>query len=119
MRVAVPCIRLGDLLRVSPHFGRAPLFAIYELASSGPRLVALEENPAIRTVGERGEAIARLLARHGVNAVIVYEIGLGAYSKLASRGIRVYVIDELATVEEVLHLFKEGKLVEVKSSVKR
>lgn len=119
MRIAIPCIKVRDLLRVSPHFGRAPLFAIYELESSGPRLVALEENPAMRAVGKRGEAIARLLTSYGVSAVIVYEVGPGAYRKLASRGIRVYVIDKLVTVEEALHLFQEGKLAEAKSPIER
>ncbi len=119
MRVAIPCIKLRDILRVSPHFGRAPLFAIYELTNSGFKLVALEENPAMRSIRERGEAIAQLLAKYGVDTVIVYEIGPGAYSKLVDRGIQVFLVNELVSVEEALRLFKEGKLTKAEGPTER
>lgn len=118
MIVAIPCFKTGDKLLVHPHFGMAKLFAIYKIESGSRRLIALEENPALDTPrGRRGEVIASMLERYGVNAVLTHEIGPGGYESLARRGIKIYLVDKTVTVEEALEMFEKNALVEATGPV--
>jgi len=121
MRIAVPAVESGGKLYVSPHFGRALYFAVYDVGEEGFKLVAVERNPAaaIEERGARGRIVVDLLMRFGVQAVIAYEVGPGAFYRLAERGVKVFLVERVMPVEEALKLFAEGKLREVNQPVER
>ena len=112
MRVAIPINRPreeGDL-RVSSHFGKAYAFAI---ADTETGVVEVVENPRVALGLQHGAGryIADLFAQKGVGAVLLKEIGEGAFGHLTWRGIKVYLVPEgVKRVEEALNLFREGKL---------
>jgi len=119
MRIAIPCEESGGRLYISPHFGKARYFAVYEVHGDSVRRLALEENP-IATVehsGGKGRVIIDQLLRHGVNAVIVHGIGPGAFYNLREAGVRIYLADRVTPIEEILNLFKEGKLSEAEKPI--
>lgn len=112
MKVAVPINRPreeGDL-RVSSHFGKAHAFTIVDTESGKVEVV---ENPRLKLGIEHGAGryIAEMFTQKGVKAVLLKEIGRGAFGHLTSRGIKIYLVPkEVKTVQEALKLFKEGKL---------
>ncbi|MEO2153944.1 MAG: dinitrogenase iron-molybdenum cofactor biosynthesis protein [Aquificae bacterium] len=112
MKVAVPINRPRDEkdLRVSAHFGKAYAFAIVDLDTGEIKVV---ENPRIAMGLEHGAGrlIAEMFTKEGVEAVLLREIGHGAFGHLTQRGIKIYLVPkEVKTVEEAINLFKEGKL---------
>jgi len=122
MRIAVPAVvESGGELYVSPHFGRALYFAIYDVGEEGFKLVAVERNPAaaVEERGMRDRMVVDLLTRFGVQAVIAYEVGLGAFYRLAELDIKVFLVERVMPVEETLKLFAEGKLWEANQPVER
>jgi len=69
--------------------------------------------------GVRGRVVVDLLMRFGVQAVIAYEVGLGAFYRLAEQGVRVFLVKRVMPVEEAIKLFAERKLREVNQPVER
>ncbi|MEZ0345640.1 MAG: NifB/NifX family molybdenum-iron cluster-binding protein, partial [Infirmifilum sp.] len=45
MRVLVPVVKVEEKMFLSPHFGRAPGFAVYEVSNGNVTLVEYVENP--------------------------------------------------------------------------
>jgi len=67
----------------------------------------------------RSRIVVDLLMKFGVQAVIAYEVGPGAFYRLAEQGVRVFLVERVMPVEEALKLFAEGKLREVNQPVER
>jgi len=110
MRLAIPINRPREEedLRVSSHFGKAYAFAIVDGEE-----IKVVENPrtALRLERGAGKFIAELFEREGVGAVLLKEVGRGAFNHLRDRGVKVYLLPEgVKKVDEALRLFKEGKL---------
>ncbi len=106
VRIAVPCEGRGLNSRISPHFGRAPNFALAEVSGGVVRNVEFIANP---TAGERVHgAIPHLLASKGVEVVACLGIGPRAVEHLKSLGIRVVRLPpQVRSVDEALnHLIK-------------
>ena len=112
MKVAIPVNRPreeGDY-RVSSHFGKAFGFLIVDTRSGEKKFV---ENPrnALKLEHGAGKLIAQLFEREGVKAVLLKEIGRGAFGHLKMLGIEIYLIPaEVKEVDKALELFREGKL---------
>jgi len=112
MKVAIPINRPreeGDL-RISSHFGKAYAFAIVDTDSGEVEVV---ENPRVGLGIQHGAGryIAQMFAQKGVKAVLLREIGAGAFGHLSAIGIKIYSVPkEVKTVEEAINLFKEDKL---------
>jgi len=114
MRVAVPVLETEVKGRrlVNAHFGKSNLFAIVDTETGEVELV---ENPALHLQRGRGVHIARMFQEKGVKAVLVKEMGPGAFDKIRNvLGIKVYLIpSEVKFLDEAVGLFKEGKLEEL------
>jgi predicted Fe-Mo cluster-binding NifX family protein len=112
MKLAVPINRPreeGDL-RVSAHFGKAYAFAIIDTDTGEIKVVDNPRN-ALGLHHGAGRLIADLFAREGVGAVLLREIGHGAFGHLTALGIKIYLVPkEIKTVEEAVKAFKEGRL---------
>ncbi|RTZ58969.1 MAG: dinitrogenase iron-molybdenum cofactor biosynthesis protein [Gammaproteobacteria bacterium] len=112
MKVAIPINRPreGGDYRVSSHFGKAFGFLIVDTESGEKRFV---ENPrnSLKLTHGAGKLIAQLFEREGISAVLLKEIGRGAFKHLKERGIEIYLIPkEVKEADKVLKMFKERKL---------
>ena len=120
MRFASPVVKTGRGLLLSPHFGRARHFAVVEVGEGGYRVVEVFENPGLGREGYgRARAIVEELARRGVGAVVVSEVGPGAFSLLRERGFRVLAPrrapGRLPSIEEVAEAVGRGEVVELEA----
>ncbi len=112
MKLAVPINRPrgeGDL-RVSSHFGKAYAFAIVDTESGEVEVV---ENPRVALGLQHGAGrfIAQMFAQKGVRAVLLREIGAGAFGHLKALGVEIYLVPKgIKTVGEAVEAFKRGEL---------
>jgi len=90
--IAVPVVKVGSEYYLSPHFGRAPLFALIEVSSNSYKIRNVVENPYAVHERGKGRGIVEFLVSQGVNAIIVLGIGYGAFYRLKERGIKVYYV---------------------------
>lgn len=90
--VGVPVIRARDEYYLSPHFGRAPLFALVEVSGGEYRVLEVVENPHVIHEHRRGRRVIEFLLSRGVNTVIVLGIGYGAFYKLREQGVKIYYV---------------------------
>ena len=110
MVVAVPVLEkeVNGRRLINPHFGKSDWFALIEVSSGK---VELRKNPALHLKRGRGRFIADMFYKEGGKAVLVKEMGPGAFEKITGLGMEVYLIpQEVKFVDEAVELFKEGKL---------
>jgi len=99
---------------VSLVFGRSPNFIFADLEDGEIRNILPIENPAKNERGA-GNLAAQFLIDHGVEALILGELGNVAFGILKNAGIRIYKISP-GSVEKNLKYFKESKLDEINSA---
>ena len=116
MIIAIPVVKAGDRYYLSPHFGRAPYFAIIEVENSRYRFREVVENPHIDHERGKGAAVANLLISRDVNAVIALSIGYRLFVRLKEHGVKIYLIPEnirgLVSLEAAVEMLINGKLEE-------
>ena len=118
MRVCVPAVRSGNELYVSPHFGRSPLFVFADVDRE-IKIISIENNPAAALpegAGERGRMVVDFIAQHNVQAVVVMNIGGGAFYRLRKLGIKIFGIPrelKVVRVLDALRMLSEGRLLEL------
>lgn len=91
---------------VSPHFGRAPTFTVYDTAT---KLVQVLENTS-EHMGGSGKPPEEL-ARNHVDVMLCSGLGPRAVRMFESYGIRVFA-GATGTVHDAIDLFNEGILQE-------
>ena len=107
MKICIPTIDdRGFDSTVSDHFGRAPFFAMVDLAGGEPRFVP---NPACHQHAGSCHH-APLLKAHHVDAAVGRGIGRGAAAGLGAAGIAVLVAGS-STVSGVLDEVRRGAAV--------
>lgn len=111
-RVVVPVLdESGEASVLSPHFGRAPLFAIIEFTEEG-QIASIEFAPnRSEHFGGRGRPPDTLLS-FAPNTVITFGMGPRALRRFQAEGVAVMQ----ATSEhlgEVLNAFKNNQLREL------
>ena len=110
MKVAVPILEkeVEGRRLVNPHFGKSNLFAVVDTKTGEVKVL---KNPALHLERGRGRFIAEMFKKEGVEAVLVKEMGPGAFEKVTGLGMTVYLIPpEVKFLDEALELFREGKL---------
>ena len=113
MKVAITSTGLNMESNVSMVFGRSPDFIIMDIENSETSNVLPIENPAKDKMGA-GNLAAQFLIDHGVEALILGELGNVAFGILRNAGIKIYKISP-GSVEKNIKYFKEGKLEEITS----
>lgn len=107
MKVGVPTLgNLGLEERVSPHFGRAPIFTIVDTETGE---VSVAPNTS-RHAGGRGNNPEQL-AESGVRVMICSDLGPRAIRMFEQFGIEVFV-GAMGTVKEALEKWRSGELRE-------
>jgi predicted Fe-Mo cluster-binding NifX family protein len=94
----------SETARVSPHFGRAPHFAVVDTESG--RVSSLGGPSAEHSC----HTLAAALLRQGVEAVACGGLGAGALASLQEAGIPVYVTRE-PSVAAVMAAWRAGRVV--------
>lgn len=120
MIAAIPVVKAGEKYYVSPHFGRAPFFALADVTGSEPRVIEVAENPYTTHEHGHGHAVTDFLVSRGVGIVVALGVGYGAYERLRARGIKVYYLPSgsglRVELEEALKMLAEGKLEEAREA---
>jgi predicted Fe-Mo cluster-binding NifX family protein len=110
MKIAAPVvfanIKGEKKLLVSPHFGKAQNFAIYDKEKG--EIVLLDTQLPERGKGKFFVALANRL---GIDVLLVKSMGMGAYQSLKSIGVKIYKVpSNIKYFEEALSAFLENKL---------
>jgi predicted Fe-Mo cluster-binding NifX family protein len=107
MKIGVPTLGTRGLSEeVSPHFGRAPTFTIYD-SETGKTEVVDNTSEHMGGVGKPPQ----LLMEHGAHTMLCSGLGPRAVHMFESYGIRVFV-GASGTVQDSIDLWKEGILQE-------
>lgn len=110
MKIAIPVERFeGEDSPISQHFGRAPIFAIVNIAKDGK----VENIEPISNTGShfggRGAALELVLGLN-VDAIIVKGMGPRALQAFQENGVSV-LTGEVNTVKEALDAYVKGQLL--------
>ena len=111
-RIVVPVENECGLdARLAEHFGRAPYFAVVDIAENGKVLGVETEANRGEHAGGVGHPHDNLLALKP-NVIVAYGMGPGGLNTFQSAGIAVLEANA-NTVRDVIKSFKEGKLAKL------
>ena len=113
MKIAIASTGLNLRSNVSTVFGRSTNFIIIDLENDEIVNISPIENPAKNERGA-GNLAAQFIIDHGVEALILGELGNVAFGILRNAGIKIYKIRP-GNVEKNLKYFEESKLDEITS----
>jgi predicted Fe-Mo cluster-binding NifX family protein len=107
MKLCIPSLGEGGLdADVSPHFGRAPTFTMYETETEAVEVV---ENDGKHRGGS--EAPPVLIAREGADALVCANLGRKAVDRFCANDIEVYS-NAAGTVREAIQAWEAGELTD-------
>ncbi|WP_051524436.1 NifB/NifX family molybdenum-iron cluster-binding protein [Sulfurihydrogenibium subterraneum] len=105
MKIALPVKPQKEEYLLSPAFGKAKFFLIYDTETQEVKIV---ENEHLS-----GRDVVNILSKEKVNVVITNHLGGGAYRHIIDCGIKaIYTESKNAPYKEVINQFLEGKLRE-------
>lgn len=93
---------------LDPRFGRSAAFLVYDLDAE---TFEVHDNPNVQATQGAGIQAAQTVVRLGGQALVSGHCGPKAFQALQAAGIKIYTTD-VATVNEALALYKDGKLTE-------
>lgn len=107
MKIAMPVKqKLNGNYALSPSFGKAPFFIVYETDTDSYEVV--------RNEFLNGRDIINLLSSKGVKVIITNHIGLNAYKKVLDLGLSAYYSEKKnKDFKEVINDYKQGILKEI------
>ncbi|MFZ4536998.1 NifB/NifX family molybdenum-iron cluster-binding protein [Propionivibrio sp.] len=97
-----------DRLRVNQHFGAAEGFAVYEVTPYKSTLVGVAEFAEESMDGNENKLAAKVDFLAGCAAVYVLAIGASAIKQLTAKGIQPIRINEVDSLEDLLHDISTG-----------
>ncbi len=110
MRVAIPATGPARTDEVDPRFGRTRWFLLADTETGA--VEAHDNTPNLEAAQGAGIQAAQRVVELGAEAVVTSNAGPKAFRVLRAAGVRVYRC-EAGTAEEVLALFREGRLAEL------
>lgn len=107
MKIAVPLKkRMNGNYVVSPSFGKAPFFLVYETDDSSYEIVPNDF--------QNGRDILNLLSSKGVRVVITNHLGFNAYKKVIELGLIAYYTEKKnRDFMDVINDYEKGLLKEI------
>ena len=90
---------------LSDHFGKAKWIMIRDTEQGTSRFVQNE--------GLNGKSVVQHLIGEGCSAVLLREIGMGAFGHLKEANIRAWLAPQHVAVSDVLRMYGEGSLTEI------
>ncbi|MEZ0345551.1 MAG: NifB/NifX family molybdenum-iron cluster-binding protein, partial [Infirmifilum sp.] len=112
--VLVPVVKVEEKMFLSPHFGRAPGFAVYEVSNGNVTLVEYVENPykGSHEHSGHGRQVLDFIMSLRPGVVVVKSIGAGAFYRLKEAGVPIYLSND-RMAEEALAKLVRGELEEL------
>ncbi len=111
-RIVVPVLdESGEASQLSPHFGRAPFFAVAEMAATGELQSLRFEPNSSEHFGGQGRP-PDLLLRLEPNVIITFGMGPRAMRRFEAAGIAVMQAQS-ETLRDVLSAFGRNELTEL------
>jgi predicted Fe-Mo cluster-binding NifX family protein len=100
------------------RFGRASAFCIVETETDERQVF---DNPAFASSGGAGVQAAQFIVKQGAQAVVSGAFGPNAFDTLAAADVIMYIApgNQVATVKEILDLFKADKLSRVDAATNK
>jgi len=92
---------------LDPRFGRAAHFLVVNVDTMDWQAF---DNPALNASGGAGIRAAQFVTEHQCQAVISGDFGPNAFGALSAAGIGMYLYGTASSVQQVIDLFKAGKL---------
>jgi len=107
VKVAIP-VEKGN---ISPHFGRAEEFRIYEVDMEEKQIKKewKMKNPYVRKKVRAGLALGKKLLSEDIDVLITEEIGEISFYTLKNEGVEIYY-SSISSPEKAIEDFMEGKL---------
>ena len=104
VKIAVPvAAHDGFSSKLSLHLGKAPFFIIIDFEDNNITNWEIIENPAADLDRKKGVKAAEFLVSHGVNVLIVHEIGAGPFHMLHDNFVKMLQMPDAAgNVKEVV-----------------
>lgn len=106
MKLAIPVNEKDIKQEVSPSFGRAPYYYIYDTAT---KIGLFMDNEAAQSAGGAGIKAAQSLVDNNVKIIIAPRYGENAAKVLIDANVKVYK-NIKASVEENITAYEDGKL---------
>lgn len=91
----------------------APYMLLLEVINEEFKLKNLLQNPAAKAIHKKGKAAAIYVLRHHVDIVVTSDIGPCAFEEFISKGVKVYLAENI-TVKEAMRKLIRGELMEAK-----
>ncbi len=110
MKIAITAQGQDLSSQLDTRFGRAKWLIVYDTETDS--FQATDNTVNLNAVSGAGIQTAQNVANLGVEAVITGNVGPNAFKTLNAAGIKIFLA-EIQTVQEVIDLFKAGKLREV------
>lgn len=107
MKIAMPLKqKLKGVYALSPSFGKAPFFLIYETEDGSYEVI---NNEFLN-----GRDVINMLSSKGVKVIITNHLGLNAYKKITDLGLKAYYSEKKnKDFMEVVNDYKQGLLREI------
>lgn len=110
MKICIPARGQGLDAEVDDRFGRAPYFVFYDTESKKAESI---KNPVPGGEDGAGPEAAQILAKNGVEFLVIPRIGGNALSALKAAGIRILLYDKPGcSVQEAIAAGLKGNLRE-------
>jgi predicted Fe-Mo cluster-binding NifX family protein len=106
MKIAVPVLEKNIKMEVSPSFGRAPYFAMYDTES---KTLVYEDNEAAMSQGGAGIKAAQFLVDAKVDTLLTPRCGKNAADVLEAASVLMYQTQDLS-VSQNIELFEKNEL---------
>jgi predicted Fe-Mo cluster-binding NifX family protein len=110
MKIAISISKSKEIYSQSEVFGRSSHFLFFNTISKEEKIIS---NPFYNEIGGAGIQSVQFLIKCGVDVLITRKIGRNPKRFLKLAKVKVFQCEEEATLE-VLRLFIEGKLFEIK-----
>jgi len=116
-RIGIPVSqRQGLDSEVSPHFARAPYFAIVEIVEDEIESTKFVKNPGQELERRKGIKAVEALESEEVDAMICGEVGEGPYELLTAKAVKLLRAPSGEnTLQSVLDMFLSGNLQRIQS----
>jgi len=106
MRIAIPVMENDKKTEVSPSFGRAPYYLIYDMVDNKTTFI---QNTAALSAGGAGIKAAQMLLDNEIKVIIAPRYGENAAKVLVDANVLVYR-NIAGSAEDNIKAYKENKL---------
>ena len=119
-RIAIPIDEDKGLDSLtSPHFGRAPYFALIDVEEGKVVGFHAKENEGAKLLHKKGIQASDLLITEKADAVLSGDMGEGPFSVLGNNLIQIYHLPQPMKIQDAIHLLNQNLLEKMTSPTEK